>query len=128
MIQLNNKQFRQTGGYSQGLRIPSVSSAPGASILKDDTMKSIKRIIVVLAYAFTYKMMYFWMNARLYLGDTLKNSGIEEPDLSIRFLSKGNDHYERASLIDVLVGENKGAVMFKTIDKIVTHNSSEGGE
>ena len=39
MIQLNNKQFRQTGGYSQGLRIPSVSSAPGASILKDDTMR-----------------------------------------------------------------------------------------
>jgi len=42
MIQLNNKQFRQTGGYSQGFRIPSVSSAPGASILKDDTMKNTK--------------------------------------------------------------------------------------
>ena len=41
MIQLNNKHFRHAGGYSQGLRIPSVSSAPGES-LKDDTMNNYK--------------------------------------------------------------------------------------
>mgnify|MGYP003149091227 CR=1 FL=1 len=44
MIQLNNKHFRHAGGYSQGLRIPSVSSAPGES-LKDDTMKYTKKDI-----------------------------------------------------------------------------------
>jgi len=43
MIQLNNKHFRHAGGYSQGLRIPSVSSAPGESI-KDDTMNNYKTL------------------------------------------------------------------------------------
>ena len=43
MIQLNNKHFRHAGGYSQGLRIPSVSSAPGES-LKDDTMNKAELI------------------------------------------------------------------------------------
>ena len=59
MIQLNNKQFRQTGGYSQGFRIPSVSSAPGASILKDDTMKpKYERLFHSKGYTITVKGKY----------------------------------------------------------------------
>ena len=56
MIQLKNKQFRQTGGYSPGNRIPPVSSAPGASILKDDTMNKAQKTVKGLIDKFIDEM------------------------------------------------------------------------
>ena len=87
MIQLNNKQFRQTGGYSQGLRIPSVSSAPGASISKDDTMNKAQE--TVLNSGFSMKTKRTKSNLIQGMLDTI-GKVIDQIDLRIN----GNSIYD----------------------------------